>query len=127
MDPVGGAQFINVEGVVYAFPWCVILEICNSQTSDGIYNNPKLQESVPPRFPWSVIDPSLPFAGRRDDRSTWASPMFASTPRLSRRPVVGFASRRLCIVSVAHIFVGSKANWHKITDDVPQFEEFPPR
>jgi hypothetical protein len=27
----------------------------------------------------------------------------------------------------AHIFVGSKANWHKITDDVPQFEEFPPR
>jgi hypothetical protein len=24
-----------------------------------------------------------------------------------------------------HIFVGSKAKWHKITDDLPQFEEFP--
>ena len=27
----------------------------------------------------------------------------------------------------AHIFVGSKASWHTITDDVPQFEEYPPR
>ena len=25
----------------------------------------------------------------------------------------------------AHIFVGSKANWHTICDDLPQFEEFP--
>jgi hypothetical protein len=25
----------------------------------------------------------------------------------------------------AHIFVGSKANWHEITDDLPQFSEFP--
>jgi hypothetical protein len=25
----------------------------------------------------------------------------------------------------AHIFVGSMANWHKITDDLPQFSEFP--
>lgn len=25
----------------------------------------------------------------------------------------------------AHIFVGSKANWHEITDDLPQFREFP--
>lgn len=24
-----------------------------------------------------------------------------------------------------HIFVGSKANWPEITDDLPQFEEFP--
>jgi hypothetical protein len=24
-----------------------------------------------------------------------------------------------------HIFVGSKAKWHQITDDLPQFEEFP--
>jgi hypothetical protein len=24
-----------------------------------------------------------------------------------------------------HIFVGSKAKWHEITDDLPQFEEFP--
>ena len=27
----------------------------------------------------------------------------------------------------AHIFVGSKAPWHEITDDLPQFEEWPPR
>ena len=26
----------------------------------------------------------------------------------------------------AHIFVGSKAPWHEITDDLPQFEEWPP-
>ncbi len=26
----------------------------------------------------------------------------------------------------AHIFVGSKATWHEITDDLPQFEEWPP-
>ena len=25
----------------------------------------------------------------------------------------------------AHIFVGSKAPWHEITDDLPQFQEFP--
>lgn len=25
----------------------------------------------------------------------------------------------------AHIFVGSKASWHQISDDLPQFEEFP--
>ncbi|MEF2073005.1 GFA family protein [Consotaella sp. CSK11QG-6] len=25
-----------------------------------------------------------------------------------------------------HIFVGSKANWFAITDDLPQFEKFPP-
>jgi hypothetical protein len=24
-----------------------------------------------------------------------------------------------------HIFVGSKAKWHEITDDLPQFDEFP--
>src|SRR5882724_4475301 len=27
----------------------------------------------------------------------------------------------------AHIFVGSKAEWFEITDDLPQFEEFPPQ
>lgn len=26
----------------------------------------------------------------------------------------------------AHIFVGSKATWYEITDDLPQFEEWPP-
>ncbi len=26
----------------------------------------------------------------------------------------------------AHIFVGSKAPWHEITDDLPQFDEWPP-
>ena len=26
----------------------------------------------------------------------------------------------------AHIFVGSKAPWYEITDDLPQFEEWPP-
>jgi hypothetical protein len=26
----------------------------------------------------------------------------------------------------SHIFVGSKASWHKIGDDLPQFEEWPP-
>jgi hypothetical protein len=26
----------------------------------------------------------------------------------------------------AHIFVASKAPWHNITDDLPQFDEFPP-
>ena len=25
-----------------------------------------------------------------------------------------------------HIFVGSKAPWHEITDDLPQYDEFPP-
>ncbi|MBN8630219.1 MAG: GFA family protein [Rhodobacterales bacterium] len=25
----------------------------------------------------------------------------------------------------AHIFVGSKAPWHQITDDLPQYQEFP--
>jgi len=24
-----------------------------------------------------------------------------------------------------HIFVGSKASWHDITDDLPQYEAFP--
>jgi hypothetical protein len=26
----------------------------------------------------------------------------------------------------AHIFVGSKADWYEITDDLPQYQEFPP-
>ena len=26
----------------------------------------------------------------------------------------------------SHIFVGSKAQWHEINDDLPQFEERPP-
>lgn len=26
----------------------------------------------------------------------------------------------------SHIFVGSKASWHEITDDLPQFEEWTP-
>lgn len=26
----------------------------------------------------------------------------------------------------SHIFVGSKAPWHEITDDLPQFKEWPP-
>lgn len=26
----------------------------------------------------------------------------------------------------AHIFVGSKAAWHEITDDLPQYDELPP-
>ncbi len=26
----------------------------------------------------------------------------------------------------AHIFVGSKAPWYEITDDLPQFDEWPP-
>jgi hypothetical protein len=26
-----------------------------------------------------------------------------------------------------HIFVGSKAPWHEITDDLPQYQELPPR
>ena len=26
----------------------------------------------------------------------------------------------------SHIFVGSKARWHDITDDLPQFDERPP-
>ena len=26
----------------------------------------------------------------------------------------------------AHIFAGSKAPWHEVTDDLPQFEEWPP-
>ena len=26
----------------------------------------------------------------------------------------------------SHIFVGSKAPWHDITDDLPQFDEWPP-
>jgi hypothetical protein len=26
-----------------------------------------------------------------------------------------------------HVFVGSKAPWHDITDDLPQYEELPPR
>lgn len=28
--------------------------------------------------------------------------------------------------SQAHIFVASKAPWHDITDDLPQFDEYPP-
>jgi hypothetical protein len=27
----------------------------------------------------------------------------------------------------AHIFVGSKAPWHDITDELPQFKEYPPQ
>lgn len=27
----------------------------------------------------------------------------------------------------AHIFVGSKADWHDIVDDLPQYPEYPPR
>ena len=27
------------------------------------------------------------------------------------------------VIPESHIFVGSKANWHQITDDLPQFEE----
>lgn len=26
----------------------------------------------------------------------------------------------------SHIFVGSKASWHEITDDLPRFDEWPP-
>jgi hypothetical protein len=31
------------------------------------------------------------------------------------------------IEPAAHIFVGSKAPWDRITDTIPQFEEMPPR
>ncbi len=27
---------------------------------------------------------------------------------------------------VCHVFVGSKASWYDITDDLPQYEKFPP-
>jgi len=30
------------------------------------------------------------------------------------------------IVPLMHIFTGSKAPWHEITDSLPQFKEFPP-
>ena len=30
------------------------------------------------------------------------------------------------IVPLMHIFTGSKAAWHEITDSLPQFMEFPP-
>ena len=30
------------------------------------------------------------------------------------------------IKPAAHIFVGSKASWHEISDDLPQFDERPP-
>ena len=28
--------------------------------------------------------------------------------------------------AVKHMFVGSKADWYTITDDLPQHEEYPP-
>lgn len=31
-----------------------------------------------------------------------------------------------CLRPEAHIFVGSKAPWYEITDDLPQFDEWPP-
>lgn len=33
---------------------------------------------------------------------------------------------RPSLTPTAHIFVGSKAPWHEILDDLPQFEAFPP-
>jgi hypothetical protein len=31
------------------------------------------------------------------------------------------------IEPAAHIFVGSKASWDRITDSIPQFDAMPPR
>jgi len=31
------------------------------------------------------------------------------------------------VKATRHVFVGSKAPWHDITDDLPQYEELPPR
>jgi hypothetical protein len=40
----------------------------------------------------------------------------------ARRP--GIADRAPTIRPTEHIFVGSKAAWFEITDDLPQFDEY---
>jgi hypothetical protein len=52
-------------------------------------------------------------------------PMASETPALALLPA-GPLEGDPGIRPQAHIFVGSKAPWYTITDDVPQHEEYPP-
>lgn len=54
------------------------------------------------------------------------------SPILSKRPSSGITAIRLGTIDTdlskgpkAHIFVGSRAKWHEITDDLPCFTERP--
>jgi hypothetical protein len=54
-----------------------------------------------------------------------AVPMMTSDSSLVYLPAAPLEGD-LGIKPQAHIFVGSKAPWHTITDDLPQYEEYPP-
>lgn len=54
------------------------------------------------------------------------------SPLLSKRPATGMTAIRLGSIDSdlskgpkAHIFIGSKAGWHEITDELPCFDERP--
>jgi hypothetical protein len=67
------------------------------------------------------------------ERTSWdsckvcGSPVPAPVPEEGRVSMpAGPLEGDLGITPQAHIFVGSKAPWYTITDDLPQYEEYPP-
>lgn len=54
------------------------------------------------------------------------SPLVLAESDGVREVVLGTVEGDPGVRPVAHIFVGSKALWHEIADDLPQFEGWPP-
>lgn len=61
--------------------------------------------------------------------SKCGSPIFVKIDRDPGfiRPRIGALTGDVGVSIAAHVWTGSKADWHEITDDLPQFEEAKPR
>jgi hypothetical protein len=53
-------------------------------------------------------------------------PIVIADPHLVLLPV-GAINTPLPLLPIVHLYVASRASWHEITDDGPQFDELPPR
>jgi hypothetical protein len=56
-----------------------------------------------------------------------ASPLYSRRPHMPEllRLRIGTLDTKISGRPSSHIFVGSKAEWHEICDDIPQYEERP--
>lgn len=64
--------------------------------------------------------------GRRCFCKRCGSPLGAMENEELRWVTLGTVDGDPGVRSGAHIFVASKAPWHEITDELPQFDEYPP-
>ncbi len=61
--------------------------------------------------------------------SKCGSPVFVKIDRDPGfiRPRIGALTGEIDVSIATHVWTGSKADWHEITDDLPQFDEAKPR